>query len=77
MPRDYKREYSLFHSKPEEKKRRAQRNRSRRMLQALGRVSKGDGKDVHHRNHRPEDQSKGNLSVLSKSQNRKKNKRGR
>ena len=38
-----------------------------------GRVHKGDGKDVEHRNHNTEDNSFTNLSVMSKSKNRAKN----
>lgn len=44
--------YSTYDQKrqatPEEKKKRAQRNRDRREAIKEGRVSKGDGKDVHH-----------------------------
>lgn len=46
--RNYKREYSSYHSKPEQKKRRAQRNKSRREAIKDGRARKGDGKDVDH-----------------------------
>lgn len=69
MPRDYKREYEKYHSKPEQKKRRAQRNKSRREMERKGAVSKGDGKDVDHKN---KDTSKNgsNLRVRSKSANR-------
>jgi len=48
MTRDYKKEYASYHSKPEQKKRRAQRNTARRRAEAAGRVRKGDGKDVDH-----------------------------
>jgi hypothetical protein len=47
-PRDYKKEYEAYDGKPEVKKKRAERNRARRQLAAEGKVSKGDGKDVHH-----------------------------
>lgn len=70
MARDYKREYALFHGKPEQIKRRAQRNKSRRNMMKLGRVSKGDGKDVHHKDNNPFNHSKGNEAVISKSKNR-------
>jgi hypothetical protein len=40
MVRDYKKEYTEYHAKPEQKKRRAQRNSAR----------KGDGKEVDHVN---------------------------
>jgi len=70
MSRDYKREYEIYHGKPEQIKRRAQRNKSRRTLAKQGLVHKGDGKDVHHRNNNPSDQDRSNLAVISKSKNR-------
>ena len=68
--RDYKREYALFHGTPNEIKKRAQRNKSRRKLARQGLVSKHDGNDVHHVNHDVYNQSKGNLAVISKHKNR-------
>lgn len=59
-----------YNSSPEQKKRRAERNASRRKMEAAGKVRKGDGKDVDHRNHNTKDQSSKNLSVMSKSKNR-------
>lgn len=41
--------YPAYDSKPATKKARAQRNKARRMLEAEGVVSKGDGKDVGHK----------------------------
>jgi len=70
--RNYKREYSSYHSKPAQKKNRASRNAARRSLAKSGRVSKGDGKDVDHRNGNPRDNRKKNLSVMSRSANRSK-----
>ena len=70
MARDYKREYALYHGKPEQIKRRAQRNKSRRDLAKQGLVSKGDGKDVHHRDNNPMNQSRRNLQVMDKHKNR-------
>lgn len=57
-----------YNAKPEQKKRRAARNKSRRMLIREGRVRKGDGKDIDHNNHNPFDNSPGNLTVRNKSQ---------
>ena len=48
--RNYKKEYQDFHSKPEQKKRRAQRNAARAKLVKSGAVRKGDGKDIDHKN---------------------------
>lgn len=47
--RDYKKEYRDYHGKPEQKKRRADRNKARRKAQREGRVHKGDGKEVDHK----------------------------
>ena len=68
--RDYKREYKVSHSSPEEKKKRASRNAARAKMEKAGKVRKGDGKDVDHKNSNPKDNSKGNLRVQSKSANR-------
>ena len=62
-----------YNSSPEQKKRRAERNASRRKMEAAGKVRKGDGKDVDHRNHNTGDKSMKNLRVMSKSANRAKN----
>ena len=70
MARDYKKEYREYHSKPEQKKRRAGRNRARRIMTMLKRVKKGDGKDVHHKDGNPTNNSKKNLRVESKKTNR-------
>ena len=70
MSRDYKREYELYHSKPEQKKRRAQRNGARAKLERAGKVSKGDGKDVDHKDKNTANNGVSNLRVKSKSANR-------
>ena len=68
--RDYKKEYEEYHSKPEQKNRRAGRNAARRKMERLGKVKKGDGKDVHHRNRNTNDNSAKNLTAIPKSKNR-------
>lgn len=70
--RDYKREYAIFHGKPEQIKRRAQRNKSRRTLARQGLVRKGDGMDVDHKDNNPHNQNRSNLTVMSRSKNRSK-----
>ena len=72
MSRDYAKEYRDFHAKPEQKKNRASRNAARRSMIAAGRVRKGDGKDVDHRDGNPRNNRAGNLSVMSRSANRAK-----
>ena len=69
MARNYKEEYKHFHSKPDEKKRRAGRNAARKKMAAAGKVKKGDGKDVHHKDGNTLNKRK-NLRVESKSKNR-------
>jgi len=59
-----------YNAKPEQKKRRAQRNAARRKMIAAGKARKGDGKDVAHRNNNTADNSSGNLSMQSKAKNR-------
>jgi hypothetical protein len=60
-----------YNAKPEQKKRRAQRNKTRRLLERQGRVHKGDGKDIDHKDHNTNNLSPSNLQVLKASSNRK------
>lgn len=68
--RDYREEYDAYHGTPEQKKRRAARNKARRHLEQDGRVSKGDGKDVDHKDHNPLNNSSSNIRVRDRSANR-------
>lgn len=70
MPRNYKQEYANYQGKPEQIKRRSNRNKARRKLAKKGRVRLGDGKDVDHKNTNPNDNGDKNLRVQSKSTNR-------
>ena len=70
--RDYRKEYLKYHASLAAKKDRASRNKVRRQLAAQGRVSKGDGKDIDHKNGNPRDNIPNNLQVVSKSTNRSK-----
>lgn len=74
MARDYKEEYRRYHGKPEQRKRRSARNQARRLMIKAGRVKKGDGKDVDHRDRNPNNNSLSNLRIQSPSQNRGRNK---
>jgi len=49
MPRNYAKEYANYDGTPEVKKKRAQRNKARRIMEREGVVHKGDGKDVDHK----------------------------
>lgn len=75
MARNYKLEYKNFHSKPKEKKRRAQRNQARKLMEKRGLVSRGDGKDVDHRDRNTSNNSPKNLRVASVKSNRSRNSR--
>ena len=62
-----------YNSSPEQKKNRASRNAARRAAEKAGKVRKGDGRDVDHKNMNPKDNRKSNLQVMSKNKNRAKN----
>tara|TARA_R110002096_G_scaffold334009_1_gene527863 strand:+ start:78 stop:317 length:240 start_codon:yes stop_codon:yes gene_type:complete len=68
--RNYRKEYDDYHGTPAQKKRRAGRNKARRTLMSQGRVSKGDGKDVHHKDHNPRNNSSKNITAISSSKNK-------
>ena len=70
--RNYKREYETYQGKPEQIKKRAQRNKARATLMKDGKVSKGDGKDVDHKTPivKGGGNGKDNLRVVPKSANR-------
>lgn len=59
-----------FNSKPEQKKRRAERNASRSEMAKKHGKAAIKGKDVDHRNHKTSDKSAKNLSLMSVSKNR-------
>ena len=46
--RDYKDEYKKFQSSPKQRADNRKRKRDRYKLEKGGKVSKGDGKEVHH-----------------------------
>ena len=71
--RNYKKEYANYQGKPEQIKNRAARNKARRLMEAKGRVSKGDGKDVDHKDMNPTNNALSNLRIQSKSKNRSRN----
>ncbi|NBS70365.1 HNH endonuclease [bacterium] len=71
-PRPYKKEYEQYDGTEAVKKKRAQRNKARRMMEREGAVHKGDGKDVDHKValSRGGTSARGNLRVKSASDNR-------
>jgi len=67
IERNYKKEYQNYHSKPEQKKRRAGRNHARRQLKDTKGIV---GKDVHHKDGNPMNNDKSNLSIVTQKYNR-------
>lgn len=71
-PRNYAKEYKDYQGKPEQIARRSSRNKARRAMEAAGRVKKGDGMEVDHKNYNAKDNSPKNLRVVPKEVNRRK-----
>lgn len=59
-----------YNSKPLQRKKRASRNKARRMMIKAGKVRVGDGKDVAHKNGNALVDKMSNFAVQSKKQNR-------
>ena len=70
MARNYAKEYANYHSRPEQIKKRSSRNKARRLAVKEGKAKKGDGKDIHHRDGNPLNNTQGNLKSMAKSKNR-------
>jgi len=68
--RDYKKQNAKYDSRPSVKKDRASRNAARKAMEDAGKVRKGDGKDVDHKDGNPRNNIGKNLRVQTKSQNR-------
>ena len=67
-PRNYKKEYANYQSKPVQKKNRAGRNAARAIAKKRG--ANVAGKDVAHRNGNPRDNRARNLTIQTPSKNR-------
>lgn len=74
MARDYTKEYREYHSKPEQKKRRAGRNKARALVIKKRGKKALKGKDVDHKDRNPRNNSSSNLRIQSKKKNRGRNK---
>ena len=68
--RDYKKEYRKFHGTAKGRSDRTKRVLARRKMVKAGKVSKGDGKDVDHKDGNPQNNSMSNLRARSASANR-------
>jgi len=69
-PRNYKSEYENYQGKPEQIKRRGSRNKARAEMIKAGKASKGDGKDIGHKDGNPLNDKMSNYKSESKSSNR-------
>jgi len=72
-PRNYRKEYDTYHGTSQQKKNRASRNKARNTLKKSGSIL--SGKDVHHKDGNPKNNSRKNLAVVSIKYNRSKNKK--
>jgi hypothetical protein len=73
MARNYRKEYDEYHGTPEQKKRRAERNRDRKSAESKYGKAALRGKEVDHMNApRTGDLSKSRTQIISKTSNRKK-----
>ena len=70
--RNYRKEYDDFQGTPAQLKARGNRNKARGALEAAGRVRKGDGKHVDHKDMNPLNNSRTNLKVMPARANLKK-----
>ena len=68
--RNYRREYDNYQGKPEQRANRSKRVLARRKMIKKGKVRKGDGKDVNHKDGNPQNNSMNNLEPMSASKNR-------
>ena len=72
MARDYSSEYKNYQGGEKQKKNRAKRNLARRIMKRkLGNAV--NGRDVHHVDGNPNNNSSSNLRLVSKSYNRSRN----
>ena len=70
MARNYRQEYDRYQGTATQKKRRAGRNKARRLMVAKGKAKKGDGKDVAHKDNNPLNSVAKNMRMESKRSNR-------
>lgn len=71
--RNYRKEYDNYHSKPDQKQRRAQRNAARSIMTSKGKAKLGDGKDVDHKDRDTSNNDTSNLRMQDPCDNRSRN----
>lgn len=71
--RNYAKEYREYQGTPEQIRRRARRNRARRLMIKKFGKARLRGKDVDHKDSNPMNNSYSNLRIMSKSKNRARN----
>jgi 5-methylcytosine-specific restriction endonuclease McrA len=71
-PEQLKKHYETYQGKPEQIKKRAQRNAARREMEKAGKVKPGDGLDVDHKKpiRSGGSNAKSNLRAIPKGKNR-------
>ncbi len=72
--RNYRKEYDGYHKSDTQKKRRAGRNKARSIMVKKKGKKALKGKDVHHADRNPKNNSSRNLRIQSKNKNRGNNK---
>jgi hypothetical protein len=72
--RNYRKEYDSYHKRDNQKKRRAGRNKARKLMIDKNGKSALKGKDVHHADRNPTNNTSRNLKIQSKKKNRGDNK---
>lgn len=65
-----RRAQAKYQKKPEQVRKRVARNKARRHMMKAGKVHKGDGKDVNHRDGNANNNKRSNWQVQSRSANR-------
>lgn len=70
--RNYRREYDTYHGTADQRKKRSNRNKARRILARRRGKSAVKGKEVDHKDGNPLNNSVRNLRAISRRKNRKK-----
>ena len=72
-PRNYRQEYDNYQGKPEQRKKRSNRNKARRLMIKKKGAAAVANRDVDHVNRNANDNSLNNLRITSRKQNRSRN----